>query len=74
MGWQYVKWVHTPYYFKEDPRHMRFFESDVLEMFSKVRTAPTVAAPIFEYVAHFFLLPMTGRDRRRMLVAGVCVC
>lgn len=33
----YVRWVHTPYYYKEEPKHMRFFDNEVLEMFSKVR-------------------------------------
>ncbi len=33
----YLRWVHTPYYFKEEPKFLRFFESDSLEIFSKVR-------------------------------------
>ena len=33
---EYSRWVHTPYYYKEDPRHMRFFENEFLETFSKV--------------------------------------
>ncbi len=32
----YDDWVHTPFYFKEEPKHMRFFENDILEYFSKV--------------------------------------
>lgn len=32
----YLRWVHTPHYYKEEPKYMRFFESDQLEIFSKV--------------------------------------
>lgn len=32
----YLRWVHTPHYFKEEPKYMRFFESEWREALSKV--------------------------------------
>jgi len=32
----YLRWVHTPFYYKEEPKTMRFFESDWREPFTKV--------------------------------------
>ena len=35
----YLRWVHTPFYYREEPKYMRFFESDSREVFSKVSVA-----------------------------------
>jgi hypothetical protein len=35
----YLKWVHLPHYFKEEPKYLRFFADDSKEVFSKVGRA-----------------------------------
>ncbi len=35
----YLKWVHTPHYYAEEPKYMTFFENSTLEFFSKVSPA-----------------------------------
>ena len=66
---QYVRWVHEPYYYKEEPRHMRFFESDTLEVFSKVcvraMQSPARGFPLVRLRARPWRIGVIGFSLRR---------
>jgi hypothetical protein len=57
----YLRWVHTPFYYKEEPKSMRFFQADWRESLSKVGWlrfvfghCPGAAPPPFLRTCHPF--------------------